>query len=90
MPEAGQNDGVFESVRQIISDILRIPLEQITADAKISDLGLVESIKLLRIAGKIERRFGIELDDAAIFRNAPLGDLVDEIAKLRETVGEAA
>jgi acyl carrier protein len=53
-------------------------------DAKIADLAHVESIKLLRIAGKIERRFDVELDDESIFRNGTFGDIVDEIVELRK------
>lgn len=76
-------DEVFESLKQIVSDILRVPIEQIDADSKLTDLGLVESIKLLRIAGKIERQFGIELDDEVVFEKRSLGEFANEILELR-------
>jgi acyl carrier protein len=47
------HDEVFEILKKIVSDILRIPVEEIAAESRLSDLTLVESIKLLRIAGKI-------------------------------------
>jgi acyl carrier protein len=78
------NDDVVATLRRIVSDILNVPTEHITMDAKIADLAHVESIKLLRIAGKIERRFDVELDDESIFRNGTFGDIVDEIVELRK------
>ena len=80
-----QNDEVVTTLRHIVSDILNVPAEQITMDAKIANLAHVESIKLLRIAGKIERRFDVELDDESIFRNGTFGDIVGEILALRRT-----
>jgi acyl carrier protein len=80
---ANQDDEVVTTLRLIVSDILNVPTEQITMDAKIANLAHVESIKLLRIAGKIERRFDVELDDESIFRNGTFGDLVSEITELR-------
>lgn len=82
---SNQNNEVVTTLRHIVSDILNVPAEQITMDAKISQLAHVESIKLLRIAGKIERRFDVELDDESIFRNGTFGDIVNEIVALRET-----
>jgi acyl carrier protein len=71
-------------MKQIVSDVLNVPSEQITMDAKISNLAHVESIKLLRIAGKIERRFDVELDDESIFKNGTFGDIVNEVVELRK------
>lgn len=77
-------DDVFEGLKQIVAEILRVPVEQINADSKLTDLGLVESIKLLRIAGKIERQFGIELDDEVVFEKRSLGEFAAEILRLRQ------
>lgn len=84
MVEQVSPDEVFASLKQIVSEILRIPVEQIDADSKLTDLGLVESIKLLRIAGKIERQFGIELDDEVVFEKRSLGEFTAEIVRLRQ------
>src|SRR4051794_35705673 len=75
---------VMEVLRSIVSDVLRVPADLITAGSALSDFPSVESIKLLRIAGKVERRFGIELENEALFRRGTLGDLVREIAVVRE------
>lgn len=88
MPERQQHEEILEILKGIVSDILRIPVDNITEESRISDLALVESIKLLRMAGKIERRFGIELDNDLVFQKGTLGDIVAEIIKLQE-VGAA-
>lgn len=79
-------DEIIEVLKQIVSSILKVPMHLITADSTLADLAHVESIKLLRIAGKVERSFGIELDDEALFRKGTLGDLANEITLLRERV----
>ncbi|GAA2041422.1 acyl carrier protein [Streptomyces carpaticus] len=85
-------DEIFPTLQQIVSDTLRVPIEQVTRESALSDLGMVESIKLLRVAGKIERRFDIELDDSLFFQGVSMGRLVDEIAAQRAAAvsGEAA
>lgn len=86
MSESKHYDEVIEVLKQIVSGTLKVPLHLITADSTLTDLAYVESIKLLRIAGKLERRFGIELDNEALFRNGTLCDLANEIIMLREAV----
>lgn len=83
---SNQHDEVVRIMKQIVSDVLTVPSEQITMDAKISNLAHVESIKLLRIAGKIERRFDVELDDESIFKNGTFGDIVNEVLELTKSV----
>lgn len=83
-PQENLRSEALENLKSIVSGILRIPAEEITAESRISDLALVESIKLLRIAGKIERRFGIELDDDAVFWKDPLGDIAAEVVRLQQ------
>jgi acyl carrier protein len=77
-------DEINEVVKQIVSDILKVPKNLITERSALTDLTHIESIKLLRIAGKVERRFRIELDDEALFRDATIRDLVQQIITARE------
>jgi len=84
MDYAGQYNEIVGSLKQIVSEILNVPTEEITMKSRFADLAHVESIKLLRIAGKIERRFDIELDNEAIFRNGTFGDIASEIVELRK------
>jgi acyl carrier protein len=84
VPHLDGHDEVMGVLRQIVSDVLRVPVASVTADSALTDLPSVESIKLLRIAGKVERRFDIELDNEALFRRGTLGDLAREIVLVRE------
>ncbi|AKG42755.1 hypothetical protein SXIM_13710 [Streptomyces xiamenensis] len=92
MAYSSDEQEIFETLRQIVSDTLRVPAERVTRESVLSDLGMVESIKLLRVAGKVERRFDIELDDSLFFQGVSLGRLVEEIAAQRAATvsGEAA
>lgn len=83
-PDLAPVSEVMGVLRQIVSDVLRVPVTSVTADSALSDLPSVESIKLLRIAGKVERRFDIELDNEALFRKGTLDDLAREIVLVRE------
>jgi acyl carrier protein len=84
MPTSQHNPEVMGALKDIVSDVLRVPVDLITADSSLTALPHVESIKLLRIAGKVERRFDVELNNEALFRTGTLGDLAQEIVMLRE------
>ncbi len=60
------------------------PADTISPDSALTDLPYVESIKLLRIAGKLERTFGIEIENEALFRKGTMQDLAREILAARE------
>jgi acyl carrier protein len=81
---AGQltHQAVSHALKGIVARVLQVPESTITDDARITDLSLVESIKLLRIAGRIERTFGIELDNEVLFRTGTLSEIADEVYRL--------
>ena len=83
MSDSLHYDEIIEVLKHTVSAILKVPTHRITPDSTLTDLAHVESIKLLRIAGKIERKFGVELDNEALFRKGTLGDLASEIMMLR-------
>jgi acyl carrier protein len=49
----------------------------------IRELPGIESMKVLRIISKIERQFGVELDDDVVFNVGTFGDLVGALDKAR-------
>lgn len=49
----------------------------------IRELPGIESMKVLRIIAKIERQFGIELDDDVVFNIGTYGDLVKALEKAK-------
>lgn len=49
----------------------------------IRELPGIESMKVLRIISKIERKFGVELDDEVVFNIGTFGDLMGALDKAR-------
>ena len=84
MSDRRQYEEVFADLARIVSAMLKVPAGVLKENSRLSDLALVESIKLLQIAGKIERHFKIELDNEALFRRGSLGEIAAEIVKLVE------
>ncbi|MEW9551129.1 acyl carrier protein [Nonomuraea sp. NPDC050783] len=82
MAEQLTHEAVAHALRGIVARVLQVPEDTIGDEARITDLSLVESIKLLRIAGRIERTFGIELDNEVLFRTGTLREIADEVHRL--------
>lgn len=49
----------------------------------IRELPGIESMKVLRIISKIERQFGVELDDEVVFNVGTYGDLLSALEKAK-------
>jgi len=64
--------GITDDVRQVISKQLKIPLERLTPDTALQDLG-VESLDLIEIIFALEEKFDISIpfnaNEAAITAN---------------------
>ena len=67
-------DETRREVLQIVADIADIPLEQITPDATLEELG-VDSLNGLRIVAEMEKRFGINIPDDAIGKIRSVPDI---------------
>ncbi|MFI6297340.1 acyl carrier protein [Nonomuraea sp. NPDC050790] len=76
------HQAVCNTMKGIVARVLQVEEGGILPGSRITDLSLVESIKLLRIGGRIERAFGIELDNEVLFRTATLSELADEVHRL--------
>lgn len=70
------------TISTLVSEELKIPLEQITPTTNLRDLPGVESIKVLRIVAKIERHFDVELEDDLVFRVKTIQELAEAIQEL--------
>ena len=53
-------EAITDEVRQIISKELKIPLERLTSDTSLQDLG-VESLDLIEIIFALEEKFNISI-----------------------------
>lgn len=72
---------VFERLKDIIVDRLRVPLSKITEDASfLEDLG-ADSLDVIELIMAIEDTFGIEVPDEDIEKVITVGDAVRYIKK---------
>lgn len=71
----------------VLTTIIRTELEnpalELAPATVIRELPGIESMKVLRIISKIERKFGVELDDEVVFNVGTYGDLVSALDKAR-------
>ncbi|TNE67945.1 MAG: acyl carrier protein [Alphaproteobacteria bacterium] len=72
---------VVQFLRERIAKRIDIPLETVTENAVLVDLGL-QSIDAVLVCGEVEDEFGIELDPSSIFDHETLGGFAREIAGL--------
>ena len=56
---------VRREVMEIVADIAELPIEEVTPDASLEDLG-VDSLNGLRIVAEVEKRYGVNIPDEAI------------------------
>lgn len=67
-------DQVFEKTQDVLEDALGVDNEEVTAEAKlVEDLG-AESIDFLDIVFRLEKEFGIKIDQSELFPDAVLND----------------
>ena len=70
---------MFDEVKAMLVEILSIPEEKITEDAKLeADLG-INSLELAEVAYKCEEQYGIEFKDEDIHTLITVGDVVKYI-----------
>ena len=65
-------------VFELLESIAPGPFEHTEEASLIGDVGL-ESVELMELLDKIERRFNIEIDDAALDTIETVGELVDSV-----------
>ena len=66
---------MFEKIKGLLVDTLRIPEEKITEDAVLKDLG-INSIDFAELIFQLEEEFNIEIDDEAPRNIKTIGNLV--------------
>ena len=67
-------DEVFEKTQDVLEDALGVDKDEVTAEAKlVEDLG-AESIDFLDIVFRLEKEFGIKIDQSELFPDAVLND----------------
>jgi len=72
------------AIREIISRVLSVPIEQIQAGTALRSLPSADSLRMLSIILEVEKKFQVEIPDDATFRIETIGEfegLVAELAK---------
>ena len=80
---SGEQD-IGQTITSLVSEELKIPIEQISPATNLRELPGVESIKVLRIIAKLERVYDVELEDELVFQVKSIQELADAIQKLQQ------
>ena len=73
---------MLEKIQAMLAEALNLPLEKITADAKIvDDLG-ADSLDLVELLSQLEDEYGITIPDDEVEGLVTVADVAAEIEKL--------
>jgi acyl carrier protein len=76
-----EREEVLRRVKDVVSDVLGVAVEDIAEENKfIADLG-AESIQSLELVAAFEEEFDIEMDEEAALQVQSVGDAVEFIAR---------
>lgn len=76
-------DDVFEAIKAEAISILDADPALITLDAKLGETLDADSVDLIEIAGVLEQRFGVQLEDHELHDLVTVGDFVDLVTRKR-------
>jgi acyl carrier protein len=74
---------MHDEIIQIISAELGVPPSELTPDVRLRSLPEMESLKVLSIILKVEKKYCIELPDDATFRLETVGQFIELVESLR-------
>jgi len=82
---------IVDEVREIIAQTLRVPVEQLTPDTRLDDIG-AESLDVIEIVFELEEKFGISIpfnpEEGSSRRAAEEPNAAGDLAF--QTIGEVA
>ncbi len=82
---------IVDEVRQIIAQTLRVPVEQLTPDTRLDDIG-AQSLDVIEIVFELEEKFGISIpfkpDEGASRRAGEEPNAAGDLTF--QTIGEVA
>jgi acyl carrier protein len=70
---------VAERAKQLLHEIAKVPLEDITEDATFDTSIVIESVQLVELVVALEDEFGTELDPLEMIERNRFADIVDYI-----------
>lgn len=76
-----EREEILSRVKDVVSDVLGVPADEISEDdAFVADLG-AESIQSLELVASFEEEFEIEMDEEQALEVQTVGDAVDFISE---------
>jgi acyl carrier protein len=73
---------MLEKIQEMLAEALNLPVEKVTADAKIvEDLG-ADSLDVVELLSRLEDEYGVTIPDEDVETLATVGDVAAEIEKL--------
>ncbi|KJE20336.1 acyl carrier protein [Frankia torreyi] len=77
---------IVHTVTEIVAGALRLPAETLAADLNLRTVEGTDSVKVLLAIARIEREYGIEIEDEDVFTLTTINDVVRIVqAQLAET-----
>jgi acyl carrier protein len=76
-----ERDEILRRVKEVVSDVLNVSVEEIEEDSEfVADLG-AESIQSLELMAAFEEEFDIEMDEEAALQVQSVGEAADFIGQ---------
>ena len=73
---------MLEKIQEMLAEALNLPLEKVTADAKIvDDLG-ADSLDVVELLSRLEEEYGIMIPDEDVENLVTVADVAAQIEKL--------
>ena len=73
---------MLEKIQEMLADALNLPMEKVTADAKIvDDLG-ADSLDVVELLSRLEDEYGVTIPDEEVETLVTVQDVANEIEKL--------
>jgi len=83
-----EKEEILERVREVVSEVLGVNVEDVTPDSRfVQDLG-AESIQSVELVAAFEEEFEIEMDEEAALQVQTVGMAVDFIWRVIEEPGD--
>jgi acyl carrier protein len=71
---------IVNTVREHLDSELSLNGQVVGESDELATLPNADSVRLVRVAARLERRFGVEFEDEGLFGAKTLADLVDLVA----------
>jgi acyl carrier protein len=79
------HDNITATVTQIAAAELGVPAESLAPQTELRSIEGMDSVKVLRMVARIERAYGVELDDEVVFSLTSIASAATAVSRaLRE------